>query len=904
MREIRIPGIKRILRVSRSDDALRREVREEIRFHIETRATELMSLGVPEREAHERAEAEFGDARGSERELLAVDRRRRGQVQREEVFVSFIEDLRYAARGLVKRPALLIVTTTALSIGIAANAIMFGIVDQLLLRAPALVQAPGELRRVYFRHEEDGESNTSSVTTYRAYLALRDKVPAFADVATMTWPGASTLGSGPDALSVQVQPVSGNFFRTLGVRAAVGRVFAPGEDRPPQGDLVAVVSDGFWHQQLGGVSDLTGRTLQLDGATFTIVGVAPHGFTGIDRRKVDIWVPLSAIATQKAGKDWHSEPNNWWLETFARVRPDVPTELVAQQAAAAYRNEFATWDRQRTSTHVDVMLGSIIGTRAPWGWSAESKVSLWLLGVSVIVLLIACANVANMLVARTVQRRREISVRLALGISRSRLVRMLLAEATLLATMGAMIAMAVAFGASRFVQRVLLPEIVWSDSVLDGRVLAITLGATILCIVLAGLAPALQSLGLRVSEHLKSGSHQVAAGPGRLRFALLVFQTALSLVLLVGAGLFVRSLRNVTSKDVGLDLDRVLLVTMNLKPLGLDRPAIENLYREGRERLSPVPGVQQTSIVRGVIPGRSASGMSFVVPGKERVKFALGGPYYAVVDANFLGTLGTAILRGRNFTQSEETTENRSLIINRTLAEGYWPGIDPLGQCVMLGSDKSCSTVVGVVEDVMTFRLVKDDRATLYVPAGHAGFGDQRPTSFLVRSAVAPDKLVPLIRAQLQSLTPNMPYVRVEPFTEIVAPQLRPWRLGATMFTLFGGIALIIAAVGLYSVMAYWVTQRTQEIGVRLALGATNTDIVRLVAWQTSRAVLLGLVIGGLVAAVATRWIVELLYDTSPRDPTVYAGAAVVLALAALLASVVPAVRSASVDPALALRSE
>ncbi len=513
MREIRIPGIRRVLRVTWSDDAIRRDVRDEIHFHIEARAEELVRLGMSPKDARERAEAEYGDVDGSERELVGVDRRRARQNRREERFMSWIQDLRYAARGLLARPGLLVITSLALSIGIAANAIMFGIVDQLLLRAPAHVRAPDELRRIYFHHVSEGEDYTASVTTYRAYLAMRDRVPAFADVALMSFATAFTLGRGADAQSVQVQPVSGNYFTTLGVRPAMGRAFAAGEDVPPQGALVAVVSDGFWKLRLG-ETDPLGRHIVLDGQTFTIIGVAPEGFSGLDRRKVDVWVPISAIALQKSGKEWHSAPNNWWIETFARLRPAVTPAGVAAQATSAYRAEVATWPSYKrasqTETPPEVLLGSIIGTRAPSGWTPESKVSLWLMGVSAIVLLIACANVANLLIARTIQRRREIAVRLALGISRGRLMRMLLTEAGLLATIGAIVALVIAFAGSRIVQNLLLPGIVWSDSVLDARMLAFTLVATVLCVILAGLAPALQSLGFGVSESLKASAQQLA----------------------------------------------------------------------------------------------------------------------------------------------------------------------------------------------------------------------------------------------------------------------------------------------------------------------------------------------------------------------------------------------------------
>ncbi|HYC53159.1 MAG TPA: ADOP family duplicated permease [Gemmatimonadaceae bacterium] len=904
MREIRIPGLRRVLRVSWSDDALRRDVAEEIAFHIDARTAELTRLGATPGAARARAEAEFGDRGSTQRELVTVDRRRAGHQKREDVFMSFVDDVRYAARGLLRRPALLTITTLALSVGIAANAIMFGVVDQLILRPPSHVAAPETMRRIYFQHRDrmTGSLEHGAVSTFPVFDALIQHVPQL-DVVVYSFVEKYSLGSGTDARQVEVQQVSGNYFGVLGVRSQLGRTLLPSDDVYPQGERVVVVSERFWQRQLGADSGAIGQVMHINNEPYTIVGVAPRAFSGLDRLNTDMWVPLSAMAPSTAGPEWHDKPNNWWLQAVARVRAGSD-DAVATAATRVYRDEVISWNESHQDTTGGVVLGSIISTRTPDGLSSESKVSLWLMGVSVIVLIIACANVANLLIARMYQRRREIAVRLALGISRLRLLQLLLTEAALLAAVSTALALLIALGASRVVQNVLLPGIVWSDSVIDGRILLFTLAATVVCILLAGLAPALSALGTRVSENLKAAAGSVTGRTG-VRHALLLVQAALSIVLLIGAGLFVKSLNNVVTRDVGIDLDKVLLVRADMGRLGFSAARREETYQLGRERVSAIPGVTHATLVRQMVPTASASGMSLKVPGvTERPKIAGGGPYYGVVGADYFPTMGASMVRGRNFLPSEERTPNRSLIINKIVADAYFPGADPIGQCARLGSDSVCSTVVGVVENMMLFSLVRDDRALLFVPLAHQTFGEKPIQAMVVRVERNIDAIAPLVRKEMQALAPNMPFVQVQPYTQRVASQVRPWRLGATMFTAFGIIALVIAAVGLYSVMAYWVAQRTHEIGVRMALGAQRGDVVRLVAWQSSRPVIAGVVIGSLVAWFASRWIIDLLYETSTTDPFVYVGAAALLVIAGLVASIVPARRSAAVDPARAIRTE
>jgi predicted permease len=902
-RDVRIPGIRRAVRITRAA-SIDREIDDELRFHFDRRAEELAADGLSLDDARRRAMQEFGDLAASRRELSRIDHRRVGTERREEIAMSFSEDLRYAARSLWRRPSLLAVTTATLSLGIAANAVMFGVVDQLLLKPPAHVVDADAVKRINFRAVEGGETYTGPTTTYVVLPALRERTTAFAELAAFGYPTSYTLGRGVDAQMVRVQMASGNFFRLLGVRPLVGRLFLDSDDRVPDGEAVVVLSYDAWRNRFAGDSAVIGRGIVLQNRTFTVVGVAPRGFAGIDRERIDAWVPISAVATDAVGQGWYNTADSWWMSIIGRLRPDRTPVQAEEQATLVYRGLVRDWKSFGRDSMSTVILSSVIGTRSPSGMSRESKVSLWLLGVSAIVLLIACSNVANLLIARTIERRREIAVRIALGVSRSRLVRMLLAEAGLLAAISAIVALAVGFWGARLVQNVLLPEIVWGDSVLDWRVLAFTLGVATLCMLLAGMVPAIQGSRTDVANGLKASARQVAGGRGGVRFGLLLAQAALSMILLVGAGLFVRSLRNVASRDIGVDRDRVLRVTMPLSRFGFDTNQIAGIYRLGVDRVRSIPGVSQVSLAGATYPMGSASASGFQVPGVKRVRIDGGGPYNSVVTPGFFETMGARIVAGRDFTASDLRNGERVIIVNEALAKAYWPNESPVGKCAMFGRDKTCSTIIGVVNTMLQFAVVKDDRAIVYAPFSHPGSDTRLPGVMMVRLSAAAPAMIPLIRREIQALAPTMPFVQVKTYGELLAPQMQPWRLGATMFTLFGVIAVVIAGIGLYSVLAYWVSQRRHEIGVRMALGAQRHDVIRLVAAQSSKAVVAGILIALPIALIASRWIADMLYETSPRDPIVYGGAALVLVLATVAATIVPARRSTAVDPAGAMRSD
>jgi len=810
-------------------------------------------------------------------------------------------DLRYALRGLLRRPALAIVTIAALTIGISANAVMFGAVNQLMLEPPAYVRDPHTVRRIFIEERLNGKPDGTTTSSYRLFAALR-AVPAFSDVAAY-WLTSFTMGSGRDAQMVGGVVADHNFFHTLGVQPALGRTFLPEEDRPPQGPLVAILGDGFWHRMFGGSRDVIGKTISLDDKPFTIVGVMPPGFTGVDRYQMDVWVPMSAVTADHMGQDWATTSNSLWVQGVARLRPNEAVALAEREATTVYRNELRGWNQPWRDSTGAVVLGSLAVGSTPTGFSPEASVAAWLFGVSAIVLLIACANVANLLIVRTIERRREIAVRIALGASRGQLLRQLLVEAALLAGLATVAALVVAQLGAGLVQRVILPGISWDGSIVDGRVLAFTLLIAVVCIFLAGLAPAAQAASTSVHESLKASSRQIAGGGGVLRSALLALQVSLSLILLVGAGLFVRSLRHVTHRDVGIDIDKVVLV-MPTHRLNTPRDALGQWYRAAHDRAASLPGVERVALVGSTVPGRTTTGWSLTVPGHRPIEFPGGGPYFTQAGSDYLATMGTKVVRGRGYTPEEEREPSRVMLVNRIVADAYWPDQNPIGQCIQLSDDKVCTTIVGVVENMMLFRLVNDDRASIYVPWTHPAFPNSLASGMVIRARGEGEELLPRLLPGMKSVLPPVPFVSVEPYAQIVAPELRPWRLGATMFSIFGALATIIAAVGLYSVMAYWASQRTHEIGVRMALGARSADVVRLLATHAGRTVGAGLAIGAIVALGLARGVGNLLYDTSPREPAVYILAAAALALAAVLAIIVPARRVTRVDPATALRSD
>ncbi|MDQ3949758.1 MAG: ADOP family duplicated permease [Gemmatimonadota bacterium] len=901
------PGVRRFLRLPIWRRRLRAgEVDDEIRFHLEQRAAQLVrEQGLTLAEARAEALRRFGGLDEARARLMEAARQRETHMRRAELLDTLRQDLTYALRQLRRSPGFALAAVITLALGIGANATMFGVIDRLLLRPPAHVADPARVMLFsYVRTTADGTADDQDAFSYALYRDLLE-ARAFEHVAAYSRTSLA-LGRGADARSVRAMRASASYFATLGVRPVMGRLFLPEDDGNPIAPPVAVLGYGFWQSHFGGDPNVIGRSLPLGDGRYTVIGVAPERFVGLGQSAVDLWVPLTAGITAENYAHWLTGRQAFWLRVIGRLRPGVTAAAAQTDASAAIRagdrraGVAATWIAQRNPR---VALVSALPRQARAD-DPDAKVSLLLGAVSFLVLLLACANVANLLLARGLRRRREIAVRLALGVGRGRLLRLLVLESVVLAALGGAAAVLVARWGGELVRRVLFAGVEWVDSPVDVRVLGYTALAALATGLLAGLAPALQASNPRLTSALKEGTREGRVHRSGARRALLLVQAALTVVLLVGTGLFVRSLRRIEALPLGMNVDRVLVATMSLSGMSYKPADIREIYRRFEEVARATPGVRSVAVGTS-LPFATAWAEEVKVPGRDSLPLTrAGGPYFNAVTPDFFDAVGTRVLRGRGFTAADRGGRHRVVVVNETLARLWWPGESPLGRCMKVGGDTMpCAEVVGVVENARRFQLIEDESVQFFIPIEHAPAYLQ-PGALFVRAAGDPSAIVGTLRRQLQSAVPNLPPVSVEPFRDQVSPQTRSWRLGATMFGAFGMLALALAAVGLYGVLAYDVSQRTHEMGVRVALGAQGRDVSRLVVGEGLRVAVLGGTIGFAVALAAGRFVAPLLFRTSPREPVVFGVVGLVLLVVALLATLIPAWRAARVDPVVALRTE
>jgi putative ABC transport system permease protein len=822
---------------------------------------------------------------------------------------AILQDLRYAVRGLMRSPGFSIAVILTLALGIGANTTMFGVLDTLLLKPPAHVRDPGRVQRVYLKRDfGGGETFTGQSTSFPAYESLRD-VPAFSATAASYFARMS-LGRGADARPVTVRAVTASYFTLLGVRPALGRFFDSTEDHVGAAPA-AVVSDRYWRREMQGDTGVLRRTLPIGRFSYAVVGVAPEGFTGADLNEPDVWLPLRTASPDLNDVQALTSRNWFWIRVLARLAPGQTPAFATASASLAYRRAAAASERGR-DTATAVLLGPI---HQAWGptMSGDAKVALWVGAVALVVLLVACANVANLLLARGLQRRREFAVRAGLGAGRARLMGQLLVESLVLALGGGAAGLLVALWGGAAVRAFLLPGLPSTTTLLDPRVLLFAAAAATLTGLLAGIAPAWQTSRADVAESLRSGGRDVTTTGGRLRSTLLATQVALTLVLLVGAGLFVRSLRNAEGLDYGLDLEHLLIADVDVRTGEMSRtdsPGGPNdpqsaLYLRLLQRIQANPAVASAAVSVGTPYGWSHA-TDLRVAGLDSLPHVpSGGPYFNAVSADYFTTVGTRILLGRGFTAADEVQgAPRVAVVGRTFARLVWPGRSPIGQCLYVGGDdSSCVVVVGVAADARSRGVTEDLTLFYYVPFGQHLVSP--PINGLLIRTHGPARLVEGdVQHALQTAEAGIPYVRVESLIERIAPEWRSWRLGATMFSAFGLLALAIASLGLYAVTAYGVTQRVQEIGVRIALGAQRRDVVRLAVAQAARAGAVGAVAGLAGAVIVSRALGALLFDVAPSDPASVLAAVTTLLVVTAVAAWIPARRAAGVDPMEALRTE
>jgi predicted permease len=900
----RFPGIRRVFRLG----VAKRELDEELAFHFERTVEELRQGGLSGEEAEAEARRRFGSERRWRREIERLDRRAEAWRRWRERAELVGRSLEYALRRMRRSPGFTAGVVLTFALGIGANATMFGIVDRLLLRPPPHVEDPASVRRVWIEQfiPFTGEREIQEYLTYPDFLDLT-RAESFADIAAFAR-RELTVGRGEASRLLDAHLVTGNFFSLLGARPAVGRFFGPEEDRVGAAG-VAVISYGMWRRDFGGDRDILSRTLDFGYGPYPIVGVAPRGFTGVNPEAVDFWVPLRTTNAQLRGDTrWMESRGHYWMRFVARLRPGVSPEAAAAEATVLHRQgrreqiEAGDHDPEARALVAPLLLSR--GALAP----EEAAVAKWLAGISLIVLLIACANVANLLLARSVRQRREIGIRLALGSSRGRLLGQVLAESLLLAAVGGGAALLVTRWGGTLLQGLLLPDVAWAESALDARVGAFVLALTVLAGLVTGLIPALQASRPGLVEELKSGARGASALGSRTRDALTVVQAGLSVVLLVGAGLFVRSLDRVRELDLGLDPRGVLLVE-SIFDRELSEEAQADYFRRAAERLRALPGVSGASPDIS-IPFWSVASYELRVPGLDSVPtLTTGGPALHAVAPDYFGIMGLRVTRGRGLLDTDSRGAPPVVVVNETLARVVWPGQEALGKCLIVIRDRKapeppCAEVVGVVENARRFDLVEDASMDYYLAIDQGLAGDS-PEGLLVGIGDRdPERMIPAIQRELLAVEPGLRHAEVTPLGSFLASQSRSWTLGAAMFSAFGVLALLVAAVGLYSVLAFTVAQRTQELGIRSALGASRERLLGLVLGKGVGLVAAGVLVGLGLALLAGPRLEPLLFQVSPRDPLVLGGVALVLLLVAVVASGAPAWRATRVDPSVALRAD
>ena len=822
-----------------------------------------------------------------------------------------LQDLRYGLRLLAKSPAFTAIAALSLALGIGANTAIFSMVNAIVLK-PIPVSQPERIASVFM---VDQRNPGNLPLSHLNYKDLRDQNRVFSGMAAIAFTQLN-WSSGTEAEQVQAQVVSGNYFSLLGAHPALGRGFLASEDeeRPVP---VVVISHGFWQRSLGGDAGVIGRTLTLNRPAFTVIGVAPKGFTGtLLGAGPAMWVPMSMHDVVQPNFTWYGQRRGLFLFAMGRLLPGVSIE----QASANVKTVFAQLEQAYPNENKGRSAGAVPLLQARLNPQGDGglpivQISVILMTVVGIVLLIACANVANLLLARANRRRREIAVRLALGANRVRLVRQLLTESTLLAVIGGALGVTFAWVTidmlttfvGRFTSRT-------GEITIDPLVLVFTLGVSVVTGLLFGTLPALGSRVDLVSA-LKQGGNQSGDSGRRKRMqgALIVAQVAVSVVLLVGAGLLLASFYRLQRVETGYRSDGVLSAQIfgnfSRYPTIVQQ---RNLYLPVLERLQSAPGVNAVAITNAVPLGGGPPGQTrFTIEGRA-VDDPERRPTADVRAASpqYFATLGIPQISGRTFTELDNEEAQRVVVINKAMTR-YWDGSDPVGSRIELPAPASGPgqpprtewwTVIGVVGDVRQFGLAQETVAQVYVPLRQTPFGVAGQV--LVRTAGDPAAFGNTLRAAVRAVDPNQPVEQMQTLDDLRTEALAAPRLTATLLAVFAALAMLVTLAGIGGVIATSVTQRTKEFGLRMALGARRDSVLLMVVRQGLTLVVVGLVIGVAGALAAGRVLSSYLYQTAPRDPVIFIGVAAVFILAGIIACVIPARRATTVDPLIALRAE
>jgi putative ABC transport system permease protein len=862
------------LRALRDSEAVHREIDEEMRFHLDMRAEEYVRKGMSPEQAKREAERRFGHLTRIKETGYEV----RGGGQLETLW----KDLRYGARTLLKQPGFTLIAVLTLGLGIGANTAIFSVVNAVLLR-PFPYRAPERL--VILQDRGSSGASYPNFADWRAQSKVFDSISAVRGNESYNFTGAG------EPERVQGRIVSAEFFSTLGIEPVLGRDFVAEEDRQGAGPA-AILSYGFWQRRFGADRGVIGKQLTLNNQSFTVVGVTPANFQYGTEADVTVPIGLSAERFRKRGAD----PG---VEVVARLKPDVSqrqAEAELNLIAEGLEQQYPESNKGRRVLLTPLHESFVGDVRQPL---------LILLGSVGLVLLIACANVANLLLVRSSGRRKEMALRVALGAGRWRIIRQLLTESVLLAMSGAALGVLLAFWGTSFISSQLpdgIPRL--QEARVDAPVLVFTLALSLVTGLLFGLVPALQSSRPNLTEGLKEGERGSSGPRQRLRSVLVVGEVALTLTLLVGAGLLIQSFRRALQVDPGFEAQNLL--TMQVSVNNSEGQQVANFFEQLQQKVSNLPGVKSVAVSNG-LPFGVANFPTFIIEGRPQTENKPSGIRYTV-SPDYFQTLGIGLVRGRLFTAQDTRESPQVVVIDEVLARQYFPDEDPIGRRLKQSPDSPSLEIVGVVRHVENQSLDRQGKvpAQFYTNFNQIPLqslpGSVRRINLLTRTEVEPLSLASAVRGQVAALNKDQAVFNVRTMEQIVTQSVAPRRFSMLLLAVFAAVALLLASVGIYGVMSYVVAQRTHEIGIRMALGARGRDVSWMVIGMGMKLALAGVALGLMCALAMTRVMETLLFGVSATDPVTFVAIALILTGVTSLACFVPARRATKVDPIIALR--
>ncbi len=829
-----------------------------------------------------------------------------------------VQDIRYGLRTLAKAPLFTAIAVLSLALGIGANTAIFSLLDQVLLRLLP-VKNPEQLVLFRSRGFHHGSNRGDNALSYPIYRDFRDRNQVFSGVMCRR-SAALSLSFGGQTERISGELVSGNYFDVLGVKAAIGRTITPDDDRTPGGHPVVVLSHSFWKTRFAGDQSILGKTIHLNSLAMTVIGVSQEGFSGVDiSDSTQVRVPIAMKKAMTPGWDDLENRRSRWVQAFGRLKPGVTLETAKASLQPLYRGIIETEVREAAFNNatpytreqflrstIDLLPGS---QGRPQARERMTAPLLVLMSVVALVLLISCANVANLLLARATARQKEFAVRLAIGAGRGRLVGQLLVESTLLSLLGGAAGLALAIWLDRALIG-FLPNggaSVNLSATPDFRVLGFSLAVSIATGVLFGLAPALQSTRLDLASILKDQASGVLGGgpQARLKKALVVAQVALSLLLLVGAGLFLGSLRNLRNVDPGFKTENLISFTVDPRLNGYAVPQVRQTYQQLSERLNRIPGVKSAAFASVRLLDGDEWDSTITVEGYASKPGEDMNPHFNSVTAAYFATMGIPLVAGRDFSTRDAPDSPRVAIVNEKLARHYFGNRGPVGLHIGQGGGlgtKLDIEIVGVVKDTKYEGVREEIPRQVFV----CSFQSLNPgeMTVYVRTALESTRMFNAVRAEVKSIDPNLPIFEMRTLDDQLDQSLLTERLVAALSTVFGFLATLLAVIGLYGVMTYTVTRRSREIGIRMALGAEAPNVVWLVMREVVKLVGAGIAIGLPAAWGLARLVRAQLYGVEPTDPVTIAAAAILLAAVAALAGYIPARRATRLDPVRVLRYE